>query len=60
MRSVYEKECEPGQPGQYKDQVMGWMTQAEATDFGLLQSIQTGSGAHPTTTKWILGCFPWK
>jgi len=33
---------------------------AEATDFGPLQSIQTGSGAHPTPTEWVLGGFPWK
>jgi len=31
---------------------------AEATNFGPLQTIQTGYGAHPTSTEWVLGVFP--
>jgi len=31
---------------------------AEATDFGPLQTIQTGSGAHPTSTEWVMEGVP--
>jgi hypothetical protein len=42
---------------------MGWTARAdflvEATDFSLLHSIQTGSGAHAASyTTGIGGCFP--